>query len=120
MTERPERLARLNAYGDVAMIAHEAVWDLHQRLVARDLANERTRDLLTESARIATAEIPRALHNARRLATRWSEEDVLDPRAASRTLHALTEELDRVAPQLRQLRRRQNEIAAELRRLLDE
>jgi hypothetical protein len=40
-----------------ARIAHEAIWDLHHELVVTGSADERTRELLSEAARIASVSI---------------------------------------------------------------
>jgi hypothetical protein len=83
-------------------------------------ADTRTRALLAEAAGIATVELPQMTARARDLAARWFDEQVLDPEAALDTLRALQDEVSSIEPRIMQLRARQNEIAAELRRLLEE
>jgi hypothetical protein len=120
LPSEPEPLVRLDQYLGVSRLAHEAIWDLHRRLAARDRATDRTRELLAEAAEIAGTEMPRLAAGAGRLASRWVDEQVLDPAAACERLRALESEFSRVEPEIARLRKRQNEIAAELRRLLEE
>jgi hypothetical protein len=116
MAARPEPLARIDRYLAAARIAHEAIWDLHRDLVVRGTADDRTRDLLGEAARIVTAEVPEVLTRVRHLDALWSEQELLDPPAAADTLRALMTEVDRVEPTLGRLRARHREVAAELLR----
>ena len=116
MAARLEPLARIDRYLAAARIAHEAIWDLHRELVASARADDRTRDLLGEAARIVTVDVPEALTQVRRLDALWSEQELLNPPAAADTLRALSVEVDRVEPQLARLRARHREVAAELLR----
>jgi hypothetical protein len=113
---RPEPLARIDRYLAAARIADEAIWDLHRDLVVSGRADDRTRDLLGEAARIVAVEVPEALTEVRHLDALWSEQELLNPPAAADTLRGLTVEADRVAPQLARLRSRHREVAAELLR----
>jgi hypothetical protein len=113
---RPEPLARIDRYLAAARIAHEAIWDLHRELVVSARADDRTRDLLGEAARIVTVEVPEALTQVRRLDALWSEQELLNPPAAADTLSALKVAVDRVEPQLASLRARHRDVAAELLR----
>jgi hypothetical protein len=56
--------------------------------------------------------------NARQLSTQWSEQSVLDPKGAARTLAELEAELNRVEPSFRSLHKRQRQIAGQLRSML--
>jgi len=118
MAARPEPLAKIDRYFAAARIAHEAIWDLHHELVAAGSADERTRKLLSEAARIAAVDMSDVSTEVRRLDALWSEQELLDPLAAAETLRALGAEVDRVEPQLARLRARQDEIARELLRLV--
>ena len=120
MPETPLAVARLDAYLATATIAHEAIADLHDELAARSLSNEGSRRLFREAARIATSEVPKALTEARRLRGLWSEQELLDPTAAADTLRLLSDEIERVEPQLTQMRARLNEIVRELRQLVND
>jgi len=59
-------------------IAHEAIFDLHRRLVVRGRAGPDSAGLLAESARIATVSLPALARPLGRLATHWDEESLLD------------------------------------------
>jgi hypothetical protein len=120
MAARPEPLARIDRYFAAARIAHEAIWDLHHELVVSGSADERTRELLSEAARIAAVDMSDVSTEVRRLDALWSEQELLHPAAAANTLSALAAEVDRVEPQLAQLRARQDEIARELLRRVNE
>lgn len=117
MAERPAALQRVDAYLSTARLTHEVIWDLHQILVVAARDDPHTRDLLDEAARVVVLEMPTVAQETRRLGERWYEQDLLDPTAAKRTLDELDEAVDAIEPELRRLRFRQNEIAAELRRL---
>jgi hypothetical protein len=117
--ERPEPLALIDEILTAASVAHEAIWELHASLVDEGRANARTRQLLEEAARIAVTALPGVTREARRLYVAWDEQEVLDPTAAAATSQALSDEVDQIAPELARLRTRQNEIAAELRQLLE-
>lgn len=119
MHDDPEPLVRLDRYFEVARVAHEAIWDFHRRLTARDLATDRTRELLAEAAQVANIDLPRVAGDIQRMTLRWIDEQVLDPEAASETLRSIQAELERIEPAITRLRRRQDEIAAELRRVLE-
>lgn len=112
MADRPESLARIDRILAAARIAHEAIWDLHHQLVATDRADERTRRLLREAARIATVDLSEVTSEVRRLDASWSEQELLDPVSAANTLRGLVAEVDRVEPRLADLRARQNGVGA--------
>jgi hypothetical protein len=73
-----------------------------------------------KAAELVVVELPPIVREARRLRELWSEQDVLDPAAATDTLRLLADELDRADPAMRTLRERQNEIVRELRGVSDD
>ena len=119
MAELPDSVARLDRYLATVTIAHESIADLHDELAAQSRSDATTRDLLRESGRIAAIDAPAVLSEASRLRDRWSEQDLLDPDAADDTLRLVAAEVERVQPDLARMRRRQNEIGQEFRRLLE-
>lgn len=114
MSAVPEPLQRLNVLLEALAIAHVTIYDLRARLVREGAATPRCEVLLAESARIVLNEAPEASAAARRLASLWHEQSVLDPEAAGRTASALDEELARTESALRELLSRETAIAAEL------
>lgn len=119
MAERPGPLARLDRYFAAATIAHEYIADLHLELVALREDNERTRELLGESAAVILGRMPELTRELRRLELEWGEQELLDPTRGERTLHAIEAGLAEVEPELSALRARQDGIAAELRERID-
>ena len=119
MPERPPAIKRLDSLLSAAMIAHEAIFEMRRKLIAADCANPEQTRLLEESARIVTVELSGLSTNARRLSTQWSEQSVLDPESAARTLEELEVELNRVEPSFLSLHNRQREIATQLRLMLE-
>jgi hypothetical protein len=118
--DRPEELARLDLLFEAVRIAHETTFGLHRRLVALAVDDDDSQRLLGESARIALDDLRALTAEARRLAARWDEQSLLAREEADRTLLTVRAELDRIEPDLRRLRARQQEIARELRsRLTD-
>lgn len=117
MAEPPGPVARLEEYLRAATIAHEVIWELYTELIVRGCDDRHSHAALREAARIATLEIPRALAEPRRLRDLWTEQDLLDPVAASKTLGLLADELIKVERDVRRMRARQDEIARELRRV---
>lgn len=93
------------------------IYDLRARLVSEGSATPRSEVLLAESAHIVLNEAPEASAAARRLASRWHEQSVLDPEAAGRTALGLDDELTRTESALRELLNRERAIAVELRAL---
>jgi len=120
MAQTPRPIARLDRYLATVTLAHEAVWELRRATIVLGLDDPRVHDRFRDAADLVVIEMPRILGEARRLRATWSEQELLDPGAATETLRLLAEELDRVDPAMRTLRARQNEIARELRRILDE
>jgi hypothetical protein len=115
MPERPPAMKRLDSLLSAAMIAHEAIFEMHRKLIAADRANPEQARLLEESARIVTVELSGLSANARQLSTQWSEQSVLDPEGAARTLGELEAELNRIELPFLSLHQLQREIATRLR-----
>ena len=115
----PEPVRRVDRYLATARIAHEAIWELHNRLVAAGKYDEHARKRLHEAARIVAVEMPTILRKAVELRARWSDEELLDAAAAETTATGLAVEVDRIQPALERLRERQNEIAREFSGLLN-
>ena len=118
MAEIPGPVARVNRYLAAAMIAHESIANLHDELALQSRSDDETRRLFREAGRIAAIEVPAVLRESLRLWDRWTEQDLLDPDAATETLRLIAEELDRVEPDVKRMRARQDEIARELRQRL--
>ena len=115
MTERPEPVSRLDLLFSASRIAQEATFDLPRELASVGRDDERRRDPLAESARIALEDLPAVTAQARRLGEQWKEQLLLDPARAAQTLRALEAELERIGPQLRRLRLRHRDVAHALR-----
>jgi hypothetical protein len=118
MPERAPAITRLDSLLGAATIAHEAIFELHRRLLARERGGNESVELVAESAQIATVRLPALGVPLRRLATRWDEESVLDPHAAASTAQEIAARLAAVESEMRSLLARQSEIAARLRALL--
>jgi hypothetical protein len=118
VSESPAPLQRLNSLLAEATIAHEAIFELHRRLLVRERGGSESTELVAESARIATVRLPALAVPLRGLDTRWQEESVLDPHAADLTAREAAAGLAAVEPEMRSLLARQSEIAARLRALL--
>ncbi len=119
MPERPPAIKRLDSLLSAAMIAHEAIFEMHRKLIAADRANPEQGRLLEESARMVTVELSGLSANARQLSAQWSEQSVLDPEGAARTLAELEGELNRIELPVLTLHERQREIATQLRSMLE-
>jgi len=119
MPERPPAIKRLDSLLSAAMIAHEAIFEMRRKLIAAGRANPEQARLLEDSARIVTVELSGLSANARQLSTQWSEQSVLDPEGAARTLAELEAELNRVELPFLSLHKRQREIATQLRSMLE-
>jgi hypothetical protein len=114
MIDRPEPLARLDRYFAAARIAHEYASDLHRELVELDAADVHTRELLRESAAAALERMSTLTLRLRALGREWSEQELLDPPTAERTLRRGERELASAMPAILAVRVRQDQIAAEL------
>lgn len=120
MSETPGPVARLDEYLATVTLVHEAIWELRTAAVFVERDHARVHEWFREAAELVVVELPPILREARRLRELWSEQEVLDPTAATDTLRLLADELDRTDPAMRALRERQNEIVRELRRVLDD
>ena len=120
MSESPTPVARLDDYLATVTFVHEAIWELRTAAVILERDDERVHGRFREAAELVVVELPPILREARRLRELWSEQEVLDPAAATETLRLIADELDRTEPARRALRERQNEIARELRRVSGE
>jgi hypothetical protein len=118
VSESPAALQRLDSMLAEATIAHEAIFELHRRLLVRERGGNESAELVAESARIATVRLPALAVPLRGLLTRWPEESVLDQYAAASTAREAAAQLAAVEPEMRSLLARQSEIAARLRALL--
>lgn len=114
MPDRPGPLALVDSHLAAARIAHEYVFDLHRELVELDAANDHTRELMRESAAVALERMPALTRRLRGLEREWSEQELLDPRAAERTVEHLNKDVAALLPALASLRTRQNQIVADL------
>lgn len=114
MTDRPGPLGLVDGYLAAARIAHEYVFDLLRELAELDVADDHTRDLLHESAAVALERMPELTRRLRGLEREWSEQELLDPPAAERTLERLISDVAALVPALAALRTRQNQIVADL------
>jgi hypothetical protein len=118
--ERPQAITQLNSLLGAATIAHEAIFELRRKLIAaRRASPEHLLLLVKESARIVTVELSGLSANARQLSTQWSEQSLLDPEGAARTLAELEPELGRIKLPFLALHERQREIATQLRSMLE-
>jgi hypothetical protein len=120
MAETPGPVARLDDYLATVTFVHEAIWELRTAAVVVERDHARVHEWFREAAELVVVELPALLHEARRLRDLWSEQDVLDPAAATDTLRLQADELDRADPAMRTLRERQNDIVRELRRFSDD
>src|SRR3954467_12318694 len=120
MAETPGPVGRLDDCLASFTCVDEAIWELRTAAVILERDDARVHEWFREAAELVVVELPPILREARRLRELWSEQDVLDPAAATDTLRLLADELDRADPAMRTLRERQNEIVRELRRRHDD
>jgi hypothetical protein len=120
MAETPGPVATLDDYLATITFVHEAIWELRTAAVILERDDARVHEWFRQAAELVVVELPPILREARRLRELWSEQEVLDPAAATDTLRLLADELDRADPAMRTLRERQNEIVRELRRVSDD
>lgn len=119
MSGRPEQLERLDTIFSAAGLAHETIFELRRALLGRGLEAEEATDLLAESARIATSELPLLLGPLRSLSSRWEEEALLAPDLAGATAAEIATGLAAIESQVIRLLDRQSAIAARLGLLLE-
>ncbi len=114
MPEDPTAIKELNLLLQTAMIAHESIFEIRRELIASDRGNPEQAQLLEESARIATIELPGLSATARRLSKKWRDQALLDAEGAAETLAELESELARIKVDAESLLDRQLEIAARM------
>lgn len=114
MATRPDSVKRLDSLLAVATIAHEAIFEMRRDLIGRDQGGPKQAQLLAESARIVTVDLPALSVTARQLSTKWEEQSVLDREAGKTTLAEFESELARIRPEIEALLRRQRAIAAQM------
>jgi len=83
-------------------------------LIASDQGNPEQAQLLEESARIATVELPGLSAAARQLSAKWRDQVLLDAEGAAKTLAELKSELACIKVDAESLLDRQLEIAARM------
>lgn len=119
MAARPDSVRRLDSLLAVATIAHESIFEMRRDLIGRDEGDPKQAQLLAESARIVTADLPALSATARRLSAMWKEQSVLDHEAAETTLAELEIEFVRIQPEINTLLNRQRAIAAQMRSMIE-
>src|SRR5437764_12611963 len=107
MAENPGPVARLDDYLATVTFVHEAMWEVRMAAVVLGRDDARVHEWFREAAELVVVELPTILREARCLRELWSEQEVLDPAAATETLRLLADELDRAEPAMRTLRERQ-------------
>jgi hypothetical protein len=113
MTERLACLELIDSYIAGAMIAHEYAYGLHRKLVDVDADTGHTRKLLGESAAVAL-EMPALRRRLLDLERKWSEQELLDPPAAQRTVRQLENAVAGLVPELAVLSNQHKQVLAEL------
>jgi hypothetical protein len=119
VSERPNLIKRLDAFFSVAMIAHEAIFEMRRELIASDRGDNEQARLLEESAQIVTGKLPGLTAKVRHLSDKWAEQSLLHPEGAEVTLGEVEAELERIEPDVQSLLNRQREIATRLRSMLE-
>jgi hypothetical protein len=112
--EDPTAIKELDLLLQTATIAHESIFEIRRELIASDRGNPEQAQLLEESARIATVELPSLSATARRLSAKWRDQVLLDAEGAAKTLAELNSELERIKVDAESLLDRQLEIAARM------
>jgi hypothetical protein len=120
MADRPEALERLEVTSQPPRFAHEYVADLDRELVERGAEDAHVRTLLRDSAAIVLTRMHKLTHALRDLERAWTDQELLDPQRASRTVELFTARFAELEPQLAALRARQDTIAAELVTLVEQ
>jgi hypothetical protein len=119
MTDRPQSLEFVEGYGLATTYGHQYAFGVQRELVVLDAGGDHTRRLLAESADITLREMPGLTSDLRSLGREWFEQELLDPPKAERTARALEVRFAQLRPKLEALLLRQDEIVAELVRLLN-
>ncbi len=112
--EDPTAIKELDLLLQTATIAHESIFEIRRELIASDQGNLEQAQLLEESARIVTVELPGLSTTARRLSAKWRDQVLLDAEGAAKTLAELKSELMRIKGDAESLLDRQLEIAARM------
>jgi len=112
--EDPTAIKELDLLLQTATIAHESIFEIRCELIASDQGNPEQAQLLEESARIVTVELPGLSATARRLSVEWRDQVLLDAEGAAETLAELNSELARINVDAESLLERQLEIAARM------
>ena len=120
MAARPQSLELVERYRLAARYGHEYAFRAHRQLVELDADGDHTRKLLAESAAITLQEMPRLSRDWLAVQSEWSEQELLDPAKAEVTARALEVLFAELGPELEALLLRQDEIVAELVRLLND
>jgi hypothetical protein len=111
---------RIDSLLAAATLAHEVVFDLSRDLSAEAAGGgDAARALLSESARIATIEMPGLARRIRMLNAQLDLERLAEDPAADRTARGITAEEARVVPRMEAQLTRLREIVDAFRRLLD-
>jgi hypothetical protein len=118
MSRRPKASDRVDDLRATATIIHETIFQLHQRLLVRDPGETRSLELVAESARIVTVELPARTALLRQLGATWTEQVLLDPAAAAATSQEIATQMQEAERTVLPLISRQREIVAKLRAML--
>lgn len=110
----PTAIKELDLLLQTATITHESVFEIRRELIASDQGNPEQAQLLEESARITTIELPGLSAAARQLSAKWRDQVLLDAEGAAKTLAELKSELARIKVDAESLLNRQQEIAARM------
>ena len=112
--EDPTAIKELDLLLQTATIAHESIFEIRRELIASDRGDPEQAQLLEESARIVTVELPGLSATARQLSAKWRDQVLLDAEGAAKTLAELKSELARIKVDAESLLDRQLEIAARM------
>lgn len=119
-TERdPDPLGRVDSLVETISAAHLAIFRRHRRVVDAGRADAEIRALLDESAAAALTLAPDAIRHARDLAYELTINELLGP-VSDETWEALRDAVERAEAGLRELLRRQQQIADLLSARLEE
>lgn len=78
---------QVDRWRETFRLAHEAIYDIHRRLVVTRVATDHTSELLAESALIATTKGPRLTESARSLAIEYIDRSVMHAMSGHQALH---------------------------------
>lgn len=120
MPELPPVLRELYRYFNAAALAHERMDTLRRELVELGGGGSAADRLLRASTDIVVRDLPAAGQEVRRLERIWTEQELLDPSAAQRTVEAMEIALAQIRPQLAALLARQRDLVSEMRMLVEQ